>query len=63
MKVYTKGTLHAKAYIFDYGTVFDRGGRPIERPENGIAIVGSSNLTLSGITHNTELNSPRYHCG
>lgn len=56
VKVYTKGTLHAKAYIFDYGTVFDRQGRPLERSEKGIAIVGSSNLTLSGITHNTELN-------
>ncbi|PSB61647.1 helicase, partial [Chroococcidiopsis cubana CCALA 043] len=56
VKVYTKGTLHAKAYIFDYGAVFDNKGRPVQRAENGIAIVGSSNLTLSGITHNTELN-------
>jgi len=28
----------------------------VDRHENGIAIVGSSNLTLSGVTHNTELN-------
>lgn len=56
VRVYTKGTLHAKAYIFDYGTVFNSQGRSLERSENGIAIVGSSNLTLSGITHNTELN-------
>lgn len=56
VKVYTKGRLHAKAYIFDYGQVFDRGGRPTDRQENGIAIVGSSNLTLAGVTHNTELN-------
>lgn len=56
VKVYTKGTLHAKAYIFDYGNVFDHKGRPLERSEKGIAIVGSSNLTLSSITHNTELN-------
>ncbi|MBM4387775.1 MAG: helicase, partial [Deltaproteobacteria bacterium] len=56
VKVYTKGRLHAKAYIFDYGTVFDGAGRPVEREEKGIAIVGSSNLTLSGVTHNTELN-------
>jgi len=56
VKVYTKGILHAKAYIFDYGTVFNSQGKPIGRTENGIAIVGSSNLTLSGITHNTELN-------
>ena len=48
VKVYTKGRLHAKAYIFDY--------RDDGRYERGIAIVGSSNLTLAGITHNTELN-------
>jgi superfamily II DNA or RNA helicase len=56
VKVYTKGRLHAKAYIFDYGPVFDGMGNPLERQEKGIAIVGSSNLTLAGVTHNTELN-------
>src|SRR5260370_12497881 len=55
--IYTKGRLHAKAYIFDYyGTLFDRLGNPIERHEKGIAIIGSSNLTLSVVSHNTELN-------
>lgn len=56
VRVYTKGRLHAKAYIFDYGEVFDKSGKPVDRHEKGIAIVGSSNLTLSGVTHNTELN-------
>jgi len=28
VKVYTKGRLHAKAYIFDYGIVFDGAGKP-----------------------------------
>ena len=56
VRVYTKGRMHAKAYIFDYGKVFDKQGKPVERHEKGIAIVGSSNLTLSGATHNTELN-------
>ena len=56
VKVYTKGRLHAKAYVFTYGQIFDSGGRPVDRQEDGIAIVGSSNLTLSGVTHNTELN-------
>jgi phosphatidylserine/phosphatidylglycerophosphate/cardiolipin synthase-like enzyme len=56
VRVYTKGRMHAKAYIFDYGPVFDNLGKPLDRHENGIAIVGSSNLTLSGVTHNTELN-------
>lgn len=48
VRVYPKGRLHAKAYIFDYPAN--------ERYEAGIAIVGSSNFTLSGVTHNTELN-------
>ena len=49
VKVYTKGRMHAKAYIFDYGTVFDERGNAVERHEKGIAIVGSSNLTLAGV--------------
>jgi superfamily II DNA/RNA helicase len=57
VRVYTKGRLHAKAYIFDYSqSLFDRAGKPIERHEEGIAIIGSSNLTLAGVSHNTELN-------
>ena len=56
VKVYTKGRLHAKAYIFDYGQVFDAQGRPLPRDQKGCAIVGSSNLTLAGLTHNSELN-------
>lgn len=56
VRVYTKGRLHSKAYIFDYGPVYDSQGQPLRREEQGIAIVGSSNLTLSGLTHNTELN-------
>ena len=47
VRVYTKGRLHAKAYIFDY-----KEGMP----DVGVSIVGSSNLTISGIKHNTELN-------
>jgi superfamily II DNA/RNA helicase len=55
VRVYTKGRLHAKAYIFDYLT---------PNPGNeGIAIVGSSNLTLAGIEHNTELNVIVYDKG
>ncbi len=56
VRVYTKGRLHAKAYICDYGKVFDLVGKEIDRHETGIAVVGSSNLTLAGLTHNTELN-------
>jgi superfamily II DNA or RNA helicase len=48
VRVHTRGRLHAKAYIFDYP--------PRGHYEKGIAIVGSSNLTLAGLTHNTELN-------
>jgi hypothetical protein len=56
VRIYTKGRLHAKAYIFDYGPVYDLYGKVRDREEKGIAITGSSNLTLSGVTHNTELN-------
>ena len=56
VRVYTKGRMHAKAYICDYGKVFDLVGKEVERHEKGIAVVGSSNLTLAGLTHNTELN-------
>jgi superfamily II DNA/RNA helicase len=48
VKVYIKTRLHAKAYIFDF-----LHPQPNSR---GIAIVGSSNLSLAGLTHNTELN-------
>jgi hypothetical protein len=56
VRVYTRGRLHAKAYIFDYGPVFDSQGQPIPREEAGIGVVGSSNFTLGGVVHNTELN-------
>lgn len=48
VRVYTRGVLHAKAYIFDY-----RNPQPNSR---GIGIIGSSNLTEPGLTSNTELN-------
>lgn len=48
VRVFTQGVLHAKAYIFDY-----THPQPNSR---GIGIVGSSNLTESGLAANTELN-------
>ncbi|MEA3375426.1 MAG: phospholipase D-like domain-containing protein, partial [Chloroflexota bacterium] len=50
VRVYTKEPLHAKCYIFDE--------RDPDRAETdpGHVIVGSSNLTVPGITSNTELN-------
>ncbi len=48
VKVYTKDRLHAKAYIFEY--------KQGKQYETGTSIVGSSNLTLAGLTSNTELN-------
>ncbi len=56
VRVYTKGRLHAKAYIFTYGASYDLFGNEQTKHEQGIAVIGSSNLTLSEITHNTELN-------
>lgn len=48
VRVYPRGRLHAKAYVFHY---------PADgRYEQGMGSVGSSNLTLAGLTHNTELN-------
>lgn len=47
VRVFTKEKLHAKAYLFAY---------PQQTYEHGIGIVGSSNLTLSGLRNNTELN-------
>jgi hypothetical protein len=49
VKVYTRGRLHAKAYLFDFDPARIRA-------QTGAAIVGSSNLSLGGVTHNTELN-------
>jgi len=48
VRVYTRGVLHAKAYVFDY-----RNPQPNSR---GIGIVGSSNLSEPGLATNTELN-------
>jgi len=47
VKVYTKGKLHSKAYIFELDD---------QSIDKGIAIVGSSNLSTSGLSHNSELN-------
>ena len=52
IKVYTKYPLHAKAYIFSYRPEIAQGAA-----SDGIGIVGSSNLTLSGFRRNTELNT------
>ena len=46
VKVYTKEQLHAKAYIFE----LDNAQLP------KMAIIGSSNLSISGIKEHTELN-------
>ena len=56
VRVYTRGTMHAKAYIFDYKNLYDDAGNEVIPSQPGEAIVGSSNLTLSGVTSNTELN-------
>jgi superfamily II DNA or RNA helicase len=46
VRVYRKNFLHAKCYIFgDYSS------------DNAIGIIGSSNFTKNGLTHNTELNA------
>jgi superfamily II DNA or RNA helicase len=47
VRVYLRGTLHAKCYLLHWT-------QPIREP--GAAIVGSSNLSISGLSHNSELN-------
>ena len=50
---YEKNFLHAKAYIFSESN-------PNENSKNKAVIVGSSNLTSSGLTSNLELNIGKY---
>jgi|Deesub1362A_J573_1020465.scaffolds.fasta_scaffold00194_40 superfamily II DNA or RNA helicase len=50
VRVYTRGRLHSKAYIFDYPPDLRAQYGP------GMAIIGSSNLSMAGMYHNTELN-------
>jgi len=54
VRLYEKGILHAKCYIF----YSDRPGQQLlfERFKPVVAIVGSSNLTGPGLTSNRELN-------
>jgi superfamily II DNA or RNA helicase len=49
--LYTKQRLHSKAYLFKYKKEAAEQTR-----SEGIAIIGSSNLTLAGFKHSTELN-------
>ncbi|MFW6111044.1 MAG: helicase-related protein [Thermoproteota archaeon] len=53
LRIYPKERFHAKAYVFE------SEGDGILRPDMA-GIVGSSNLTFSGLTSNTELNAPVY---
>ena len=48
VRLYTRGRIHAKVALLEYPA--GHGGAP------GVAIVGSSNLTLGGEAHPTELN-------
>ena len=52
VRVYPKEKLHAKAYIFE----------PKDKDfSQGMGIVGSSNLSLAGISYNSELNLKTYN--
>ncbi len=54
LRVYPKERFHAKAYVLE-----SDGDGSITRPDLA-GIVGSSNLTFSGLTSNTELNATVY---
>ncbi len=51
IKLYTRHKLHSKAYLFKYKREIAE-----QQGAKGIGIVGSSNLTLAGFQHSTELN-------
>jgi len=55
LKVYPKEQFHAKAYVIEC----EREEESITRPDLA-GVVGSSNLTFSGLTSNTELNAIVY---
>ena len=48
VRLYTRGRIHAKVTLVEYP--------PGHRNAPGLAVVGSSNLTLGGEAHPTELN-------
>lgn len=51
VRVFTRGVLHSKAYVFEY-----LPGTPMHSIYKGLAIVGSSNLSHGGLASNSELN-------
>ncbi len=56
VRIYSKEKLHAKAYLFEHTKEF-RDASDIK----GTGIVGSSNLSLAGIQHSSELNLRTSH--
>lgn len=52
VRVYPKEKLHAKAYIFQLKST---------EALQGMGIVGSSNMSVAGISHNSELNLKTYN--
>lgn len=56
VRVYTRGRLQSKAYIFNYKKDPDSHKGRTAQLENGIAVVGSSNISLSGIRDASHLN-------
>jgi len=53
-RLYLEERFHAKAYLFE------KNEGDIFTPKD-VGVVGSSNLSLSGLHSNTELNAPVYH--
>lgn len=56
VRIYSKEKLHAKAYLFDLAKQSQQ-----MMGTKGIGIVGSSNLSLAGIQHSSELNLRTTH--
>jgi len=56
VRIYSKEKLHAKAYLFDFTKQYEQ-----TTGMKGSGIVGSSNLSLAGIEHSSELNLRTLH--
>ena len=56
VRIYSKEKLHAKAYLFE-----NKEETKLATDQRGTGIVGSSNLSLAGIQHSSELNLRTSH--
>ena len=56
VRIFTRGRLHSKSYIFDHSKSFVRERALQDGEENGVSIIGSTNVALSEFSHPSEMN-------